>query len=193
MEIITHQQENGITVVEQGPDMPYSAAALCAVKVNCTHVIMAGGNKDAGTIYDYAHLYDIKGKSWIELPRMSHKRAAHACGLVTGVDVVVAGGYNDGSYMDNVEIFSPKDMSWRTGSVFPIRASSMPTVQLDNTFITLGGYNKKNFYGDIYKFDETSYVWERLPQTLKTPKIVHGAVLLPRGTNLCEYRYGGRS
>ena len=46
---------------------------------------------------------------------MPTKRYAHSCGLVTGPEIVVAGGQYSGT-LDSVDIYNVDSDSWREGT-----------------------------------------------------------------------------
>ena len=52
---------------------------------------------------------------------MPNPRAFHSCGLVAnseqGPEIVVAGGYDDGFYLDTVDIYVLDTNSWREGNL----------------------------------------------------------------------------
>src|SRR5208282_5045903 len=54
------------------------------------------------------------GNSWINTSSMSTGRQAHTATLLTNGQVVVAGGYNNGSYLANAELYDPARGSWTT-------------------------------------------------------------------------------
>ena len=95
-----------------GPDLPEGMRAQCSVLVNSTHLISTGGYPNHAEVY----LLELGTGEWTRLADMEHGRDGHACGLINGEEVVVAGG--DSSETSS-EIFSFKTMSWREGPNLP--------------------------------------------------------------------------
>lgn len=164
-----------------GPEMPYPAFIPCALKVNSTHVLLAGGYNGNDELVSAYLLSVIDGK-WTELPDMRQKRNRHSCGLVNGADVVVAGGWGDRD-LSSVEMYSLKAEGWRDGPRLPVRARDMAAVQMGRTFVLTGGL----VYDSIYMFDEENYSWIKRPEKLKKARDEHAAVLIPTKFKFCDH------
>ena len=64
---------------------------------------------------------------------MPTERSGHSCGLVTnpdqGAEIVVAGGYGSGDYLDSVDIYTINTDSWRAGNLENYSAGQLNTVK----------------------------------------------------------------
>lgn len=154
--------------------MPYSAFGHCAVKVGPSQMFLAGGNVGRSYV-SIAYILNVADNTRIRLQDMKWERAHHSCGLVNGVDVVVAGG-NHVSHSRDVEIFSLKTGDWRSGSPLTSRSLLMATVQLGKTFLLVGGTAVGR---RILEFDEVDYTWTKREEKLKVARKTFAAVLVP--------------
>ena len=94
---------------EYGVDLPDELSQHCAVLINSSHLVTAGGYY---TLSSY--LLDINLGVWTRIEDMNKERWLHSCGLVGGNEVVAAGGVN-GVGLDSTEILNIATMTWRTG------------------------------------------------------------------------------
>ena len=128
---------------------------------------------------------------------MPTKRYSHSCGLVTGPDIVVAGGQYSGT-LDSVDIYNVNTDSWRVGteiirvihSNFFLRTKTFATakglpkpmrnsavVPYEDTFLLVGGYNG-NYLADVFQYNPNDDEWAKLTTELKIPRHSHIAVLV---------------
>ena len=76
----------GSQSVRKGADLPEVLAYHCTVKMNATHVLMAGGvngtNYDAGTTQKKAYLVDVTKEpfQFLRAPDMIFPRESSGCG-----------------------------------------------------------------------------------------------------------------
>ena len=122
--------------------LPVSMTGGCAVAVNETHLFMAGGcsGRSGGYWCQWAWLLEVLSGRWLRLPDLSIKRYhTPGCGIVNGVDVVVAGGRTSDGYENTTEIFSLVSLSWRQGPRLPARLGGVASVTDGPTFILVGG------------------------------------------------------
>ena len=85
--------------------LPTPLAGHCMVKINSSHVFIAGGIGDNG-YSAAAHLYSSTSGTFSPLPDMAIARSYHACGIL-GTDVWVGGGRTTlDNRLKSVETFS---------------------------------------------------------------------------------------
>ena len=99
---------------DYGIDLPEEFYKHCAVLVNSTHLIIAGGLSDAEA-KNSTYLLDIDSGSWDRTDDLIAARYWHSCGLVGNDKVVAAGGYNGADYLASTEIFNLRTMEWSEG------------------------------------------------------------------------------
>jgi hypothetical protein len=69
---------------------------------------------------------------------------------------------------------------WRVGPAIPGFDLWGTTIQLERTFLIVGGIYLGNEVNNIWYFDENDYVFVEKEQRLATPKSRTGAVMLPQ-------------
>ena len=93
---------------------------------------------------------DLKAgdQAWLEVEEMGRGRYYLMCGKVKAgdggsVEVVAAGGSDDAATsLDVVEIFSVGAGTWRDARPLPLTIYGASVVQLEDTFLIVGGYRE---------------------------------------------------
>ena len=105
-----------------GPKLPYATRGMCGVKVNITHILVAGGESVSSSIEAHradAYLLNWVTKTWTKLPDMKERRVHHACGVANG-RVVVIGSSDRGNFSRRTgEIHEPGQGRWYAGPELP--------------------------------------------------------------------------
>lgn len=168
-----------------GPKMPYASSYHCALKVNATHIFMAGGFSTGGASAK-AYLLNIDSYKWTQLQDMKQARASHACGLVKGRNIVAAGGATGaGGDLASVEIYSLETGDWKNGTKLPMGMRLMAAVQLEETFMLVGGKQNKTYLDSIYMYNEKKDIFVKTKEKLKKGRPELLAVLVPEKFNFC--------
>jgi len=108
-----------------------------------------------------------------------------ACGLVTNQngekEVVVV-------HDELSAIFSFTDMEWRPGPISEGLVDDLVSVQLEDTFVVLGGIDDNGFsiVDSIYIFNTTSYEFDLMEQKLSDKKELVLAVAVPDEFVICN-------
>lgn len=98
--------------VESGPDLPGDFAESCAVKLNSSHVFLAGGVFTG----NLAYLLNTDSWEWTRLQDLREGRRDHVCGRINKDEVAVVGGENSNyRTLNSVEIYSAKTLTRRKG------------------------------------------------------------------------------
>merc|ERR1711892_1128433 len=97
--------------------LPTPVFAHCMVKINSSHVFIAGGYDGLGGATAAAHLFSSTSGTFSPLPDMAIARGYHACGIL-GTEIWVGGGR--GAATQSVELFSLTSQAWRDGPPLPI-------------------------------------------------------------------------
>ena len=111
-------------------------------------------------------------------------RKYHACGVARNpdtaeVEVVVAGGFAPPFHLGTVEIFSVTDGRWRTANELPTPLSRTPVVQIEDTFMLVGGFmGVTGASGDILTYNAATENFDLHPESLPEPLYYHSAMLV---------------
>ena len=149
------------------------------IENNCLVGLWGGDLFSAGgsayyTVLERAYIYSNTKDEWNQVADMITPRERPSCGAVLTGDgsqqeVIVAGGTTDFvEASDVVEIFSVRDHNWRMANPLPSPIVEGTAVQLDNTFLMLGGESDK-LSDLIYKYHPDDDTWELLDARLTTP------------------------
>ena len=113
----------------------------CVVKLNSSHVFIAGGNLDYyGQVSNASYIYS-KDTGFVEVPPMTRERCGHACGLHGG-KIIAAGGFDnqdDDTTKGTSEIFDLETLEWSEGpSLDPQKVIGGKIVSLEDKTILIG-------------------------------------------------------
>ena len=138
-------------------------ANFCAVRVNETHLFVAGGQD--------AFLLEWATATWTPLPPMRYSRSSHACGVARNPTkvVVVGGDTYPADAADTVEIFDLRFEEWSLGPWLPdaFKLTDATTVAYGDSFILLGGWSASGASDKVYEFDPVNNEWFLRPEELK--------------------------
>ncbi len=160
---------------EAGPVLPAPMYHPCQLTLNDTHIFIADMEH-----HDGFYILDWQTGEWSEKMDMDRTRTWPACGVVksaaNGVEVVIVGeGTSD--------ILNLESMAWREGPGLPY-AFDYGYNQVGDTFVLVGGYDG-NYLDAVYVFDNDSYQFVQLEQTLKTSRYLPAVVAIPDSFTNC--------
>ncbi len=93
-------------------------------------------------------------------------------------DIVVAGGDGGSRLLQSSEIYNTGTGVWREGPPLPDAFDDMASVQYEDTFLVIGGFDGSSTRLDtIYQYDPNSESWVLRPERLASPRGAMGAVL----------------
>ena len=148
--------------------IPGNKRGHCNLQINDTHYFLTGGEYEVS-----AYIVDINNPlDYTTLENTSVPRGYAGCGMVVRSDgskeIVLAGSGldSDNSTAQSSEIFSFETMNWRPGPDLPEPLTGMRGVQLENTFLTVGGERRESNYGKIMMYNQRNDSWIIFPQTL---------------------------
>jgi len=116
--------------------LPTPLFAHCMVKINSSHVFIAGGYDGHGSATAAAHLFSSTSGTFSPLPDMAIARGYHACGVL-GTDVWVGGG-RGAATLKSVELFSLTSQAWRDGPPLPIATEAGRMMTVDGSLLMFG-------------------------------------------------------
>jgi len=121
-------------------------------------------------------VYALRGGSWVELPNLTHARAAAAAAVV-GDKLVVAGGQNQKQLVAQTEVFDGQ--SWKDAADLPTPREHLAAVS-DGTYVyTVGGrfLSADKNSAAFERFDPQSGQWTKLVD-MPTPRGSYGATYI---------------
>ena len=117
--------------------------------------------------------------SWENGTDMQRGRRQCQAGLVTFPNgtkmVAVAGGHRDHS----TEFYEPGRDEWHFGKNLPYIIKEGASVQMENTFLIVGGHNGSGYLDTIWKFDTVQENWALQGQKLNIARQTFAAFLVP--------------
>jgi hypothetical protein len=129
-------------------------------------VLIFGGRDDSSTARNETWVYDLSDNSWTDkAPALSpEKRTSHAMSHVFGDDkVVMFGGYNDSTYVNDTWVYDLSDNTWtkKSFSTFPAARVSHAMATFDGTdkILLYGGYASSVTHKDIWLYDLSDNTW----------------------------------
>ncbi len=124
---------------------------------------------------DKTYLLDLNTFSWYELPpRVNY--VEHFAGLFKNDVGEKQIAFGNG---DEVVIFDPQSMSWRSGPSMPQPLWASTVVQYDDHFILVGGIGVNGLaQNDLWRFDGETEDWHEMLQTLQQIRSSSVAILV---------------
>ena len=156
---------------------PQAISGHCVKKINESHIFLAGGETHNETLLDTVYFMNVESSFWLSLEeRLKYSRRGHVCGIV-GNDIIVAGGQK----VVETELLDLKSMRIRSGPNLPFEMDWASSVQVDNTFVIVGGehigYCSKPGMcfssNSLFKIDIKHDAWLSSGQELKLPRSKH--------------------
>ncbi len=161
--------------------MPLPVFSHCAVGLNDTHLLIAGGsthlpkedNQSRATFF-----YNILENKWTAGPSLNSARTSHSCALLTQPNkkrvVIVAGGEASSSTVEMLFLDSKgkADTEWHVGPNLPLDASNTAMVATKNSVIIVIGKS-------LFQLEAPGGTWHKLPQQLEKERSAFTALLIP--------------
>jgi MYXO-CTERM domain-containing protein len=141
-------------------------------------VLVAGGSNGAAAILN-ASLYDPTLNSWSATGSMVGARVAHTASVLTGGNVLVAGGFGI-TYTATAELYNPVAGTWSAAAAMTTpRDFHTAVVLLTGKVLVAGGANGPGVMSaEIY--DPSTNNWNPVA-AMSTPRYFHTASLLASG------------
>ena len=97
-ELLFKNSSNQELTINAGPNLVEENAHHCAVQLDDTHTLIAGGQgrnpEDAYSFY-FAFIYDWSTSTWCSTELLNLQRSGHACVLLPDKRVMMVGGVNN--------------------------------------------------------------------------------------------------
>lgn len=151
-------------------------------------VLLAGGMERAAgdeINTDTAELFDPQSNTCRLVGRMHARRAGHTAVLLPNGDVLLAGGFDQGTVLDSAELYQPATGRFTpTGTMNARRSGHTATLLRDGRVLIAGGnFNLTDVHASAELFDPATGSFNRVGE-MTTPRVVHSATLLHDGTVL---------
>lgn len=161
-------------VWETGPPLPVPLHHAAAATYR-NEVVVLGGTTD--NLAEASNkVFALRGSSWVELPALTHARAAPAAAVV-GDKLVVVGGQNAKKLVPQTEVFDGN--SWTDAANMPTPREHLAAVS-DGTYVySVGGrfLSADKNSAAFERFDPQSGAWTKLVD-MPTPRGSYGATFI---------------
>ena len=156
-------------------DLPAPRDFHNLVKINESFIMLLGGQE----AFNETFLFDVNARIWTQGPSMLNGRRFTQAGLVTfdnGTKVVIVTG---GQGLQSTEVLNLEEGAWSYGVEFPHEIYWGNVVQLENTFIIVGGHDGSKIMDTMWKYDTNVDDWILMPEKLSQPKEWMATFLVP--------------
>jgi non-specific serine/threonine protein kinase len=147
-----------------GPDLPSPVHHAMGVTYNGDPVVIGGWVASGAnlTAQTSNRVFALRNGAWVELPKLTHARAAAAAAVV-GDKIVVAGGQADGKLVGPTEVFDGK--SWKDAADIPTPRDHLAAASDGKYLYAVGGRGlsaDKNLAA-LERYDPGDDSWKKLP------------------------------
>ncbi|WP_319434766.1 protein kinase domain-containing protein [Mycobacterium sp. RTGN5] len=156
------------------PPLPVPLHHATATTYRGEMVVIGGASDELANASN--KVYALRGTNWVELPSLTHARAA-AGAAVVGDKLVVTGGQNEKKLVAQTEVFDGQ--SWKDVADLPTPREHLAAVS-DGTYVyTVGGrfLSADKNSAAFERFDPKSGQWTKLVD-MPTPRGSYGATLI---------------
>ena len=156
-------------------DLPEPRSRHNIISIDDNRVMLLGGED----FEYYQKTFTFNGISWQDGPDLSKGRLICQAGMVTFSNgtrmIVAAGGFNE----QITEFLIVDGDKWHYGPKLPYFIYEGASVQLENTFLIVGGSNSTGYLDTIWTFDIETENWIKLNQKLTIARKSTAAFLVP--------------
>ena len=103
-------------------------------------------------------------------------RSYHVCGRADKYMVAAGGNYHPPPKTD---VLNLETMTWSLAPYLPGSVHSTEQVQLEDTFLVVGGFDS-NLMQSVFEFDPRTLSWMKREERLKFPRKYHSVIQIPR-------------
>ncbi|WP_179475299.1 serine/threonine-protein kinase [Mycolicibacterium vinylchloridicum] len=156
------------------PPLPVPLHHATATTYRGEMVVIGGASDELANASN--KVYALRGSTWVELPSLTHARAASAAAVV-GDKLVVTGGQNAKQLVAQTEVFDGQ--SWKDAADLPTPREHLAAVS-DGTYVyAIGGrfLSADKNSAAFERFDPQSGQWTKLVD-MPTPRGSYGAAFI---------------
>ncbi len=161
-------------VWETGPPLPVPLHHATAATYRGEVVVLGGASDNLADASN--KVFSLRGNNWVELPSLTHARAAAAAAVV-GDKLVVVGGQNAKQLVPQTEVFDGN--SWKDAANMPTPREHLAAVS-DGTYVyTVGGrfLSADKNSAAFERYDPQAGSWTKLVD-MPTPRGSYGATFI---------------
>jgi N-acetylneuraminic acid mutarotase len=161
-------------VWETGPPLPVGLHHAAAATYRGEVVVLGGATDNIANASN--RVFALRGNNWVELPPLTHPRAAPAAAVV-GDKLVVVGGQNAKQVVPQTEVFDGN--SWKDAADMPTPREHLAAVS-DGTYVySVGGrfLSADKNSAAFERFDPANGAWTKLVD-MPTPRGSYGATFI---------------
>lgn len=161
-------------VWETGPPLPVPLHHAAAATYRGEVIVLGGANDNIAEASN--KVFALRGNNWVELPSLTHARAAPAAAVV-GDKLIVVGGQNAKQLVPQTEVFDGS--SWKDAANMPTPREHLAAVS-DGTYVyTVGGrfLSADKNSAAFERYDPQSGAWTKLVD-MPTPRGSYGATYI---------------
>lgn len=161
-------------VWETGPPLPVGLHHAAAATYRGEVVVLGGTTENIAEASN--KVFALRGNNWVELPSLTHPRAAPGAAVV-GDKLVVVGGQNAKQLVPQTEVFDGN--SWKDSADMPTPREHLATVS-DGTYVyTVGGrfLSADKNSAAFERYDPQAGTWTKLVD-MPTPRGSYGATFI---------------
>lgn len=161
-------------VWQTGPPLPVPLHHAAAATYRGEVVVIGGASDQLANASN--KVFALRGGNWVELPSLTHARAALGAAVV-GDQLVVAGGQNAKQLVGQTEVFDGS--SWKDAADMPTPREHLAAVSDGNYVYTVGGrfLSADKNSAAFERFDPRSGTWTKLVD-MPTPRGSYGATFI---------------
>ena len=165
--------------------LPLNIWNHCLVRFNEDLVLLIGGSKDMNTESAETWWFNIRRDQWSRGPTLNQARRNHSCAVFKDLTtnntiVAVAGGSNNNTLLDSVEVFDGGE-SWGPGPKLAKPIESAQMVAKEFSAVLLGGYDGAYSLFSLYELtcEFGTCFWRGRPQRLEERRQDFVAMIVP--------------
>jgi DNA-binding CsgD family transcriptional regulator len=169
------------------PELPGARAGMAAVAYENGLYLIGGESGDGLTA---SVLYYSPGQNSYAVRAEKPQRVKLAQAALLGERIYVPGGQTaDGSAIDILEIYDPRQDTWTTGTPMPLPLYGYALAALEGRMVLFGGFDGTDYSAAVFSYDPELDVWSvgtALPEAAAYSAAVAagaGKILLAGGLN----------
>ena len=164
---------------KKGIEMQPGRDGHCSVALGKDGFIVSGGWLAESLV----QMYNINTKTWSNLTSLPREaeRAYHGCAMINRTHMIVAGGKgpNENGHLKSSWIFDIPLGIWSQTANMNFKRDETALTNIAGEVVVVGGYDEKDYWLKLEKFDPVSNSWEVLETKMKVKRQAHAVTNVP--------------